>query len=99
MTEDFLTNSLISNIQAEDGCMVEEEGTVKLVDKVDNSKFESNSITVSMYDSANKVISFASTNGITINKKPTVGTDFTLETMIKTNTLIKTATKFVIINF
>ena len=52
-----------------------------------------------MYNSANKVISFADTNEITIDKKPTVGTDFTLETMIKTDTLIKTSTKFVVINF
>ena len=52
-----------------------------------------------MYDSANKVISFASTNNVAIDKKPTVGTDFTLETMIKTDTLIKTSTKFVVINF
>ena len=95
----LITNSLISNIQAEDGCMVEEEGTVKIIDKLDNSKFGSSSLALNMYDSANKVISFADTNRITIDKKPTTGTDFTLEAMIKTDTLIKTSTKFVIINF
>lgn len=95
----LITNSLISNIQAEDGCMVEEEGTVKLVDKLDNSKFGSSSLALSMYDSANKVISFADTNGVVIQKEPTTGTDFTLEAMIKTDTLIKTGTKFAIINF
>ena len=79
--------------------MVEEEGTVKLVDKLDNSKFESNAITLDTYDNVNKVITFAYGNKITIDKKPTVGTDFTLETMIKTDTLIKTDTKMAVINF
>ena len=98
-TNSLITDSLISNIQAEDGCIVREDGVAKIVDKLDNSKFESNSITVSMYDSANKVISFTENNRITIDKSPTLGTDFTLETMIKTNTLIKTATKMAVINF
>lgn len=95
----LITDSLISNIQAEDECMIEEEGTVKLVDKLDNSKFGSSSLALSMYDSAYKVISFADTNEVVIQKEPTTGTDFTLEAMIKTDTLIKTSTKFAIINF
>ena len=99
ITNTLTTDSLISNIQAEDGCIVKEGAAVKIVDKVDNSKFTSTTLALNMYDSANKVISFASTNNVAINKKPTVGTDFTLETMIKTDTLIKTSTKFVIINF
>ena len=99
ITNALTTDSLISNIQAEDGCMVEEEGVVKIVDKVDNSRSESNNLTLSMYNSANKVISFTATNEVIINKKPTAGTDFTLEAMIKTNTLIKTATKMTVINF
>ena len=99
VTNNLTTDSLLSNIQAEDGCMIEKEGIVEIVDKLDGTKIGSTTLAISMYDSANRVISFASTNKVIIDKKPTVGTDFTLEAMIKTDTLIKTDTKFVVINF
>ena len=99
VTNTLTTDSLLSNIQAEDGCMVQEGSKVKIIDKFDNSKIESDTLTLDMYNSANKAISFASTNKLTIYKRPTARTDFSLEAMIKTNTLIKTTTTMAVINF
>ena len=55
-----------------------------------------------MYDSENKSLNFTSDNMLTIKGNEYLvspGGSYTLETMIKTSTLVKSSVKFVVVNF
>ena len=93
-------------IQAQDGCIGTTSDSVYILNLVDDSKIYNNGydnkLSTDMYDSENKSLNFTSANKLTINGNKYLvspGGSYTLETMIKTSTLVKSSVKFVVANF
>lgn len=94
-------------IQAQDGCISTiSSDSVYILNLADDSKIfndnYNNKLSTNMYDSENKSLNFTSDNLLTINGKEYLvspGGSYTLETMIKTSTLVKSSVKFVVVNF
>ena len=94
-------------IQAQDGCIsTTSSDSVYILNLADDSKIfnnnHDNKLSTNMYDSENKSLNFTSDNMLTINGKEHLvspGGSYTLETMIKTSTLVKSSVKFVVVNF
>lgn len=97
---ELTTNSLIFHVQAEENAIQTNNGSIYyMVDKSDGTHYGGTSMSASLYNADKKSFVFSQTTKAAFAKKPTVGTSFSLETMIRTETLIKTTTKFAIINF
>ena len=93
-------------IQAQDGCIGTTSDSVYILNLADDSKIYNNDydniLSTNMYDSENKSLNFTSANKLTIKGTKYLvspGGSYTLETMIKTSTLVKSSTKFVVANF
>ena len=93
-------------IQAQDGCISTTSDSVCILNLADNSKIYNNDydnkLSTNMYDSENKSLNFTKDNMLTIKGSKylvSLGGSYTLETMIKTSTLVKSSVKFVVVNF
>lgn len=93
-------------IQAQDGCISTTSDSVYILNLADDSKIYNNDydnkLSTNMYGSENKSLNFTNDNILTINGSKYLvspGGSYTLETMIKTSTLVKSSTKFVVVNF
>ena len=93
-------------IQAQDGCIGTTSDSVYILNLADDSKIYNNNydniLSTNMYDSENKSLNFTSANKLTIKDNKYLvspGGSYTLETMIKTSTLVKSSVKFIVANF
>ena len=95
-------------IQAQDGCtgISTDSDSAYILNLADNSKIynndHDNKLSTNMYDSENKSLNFTKDNILTINGSKHLvspGGSYTLETMIKTSTLVKSSVRFVVVNF
>ena len=95
-------------IQAQDGCTGNstDSDSAYILNLADNSKIWNNDydtiLSTNMYKSENKSLNFTTNDMLTIkgnNYLVSVGGSYTLETMIKTSTLVKSSVKFVVVNF
>ena len=98
----LISEGLNVYIQAQDGCIGTTSDSVYILNLVDDSKIWNNDydnkLSTNMYDSENKSLNFTSDNMLTIKDNKYLvspGGSYTLETMIKTSTLVKSSVKFV----
>ena len=93
-------------IQAQDGCIgTGTSGSVYILNLADNSKIYNNDydtkLSTNMYESENKSLKFTTNDMLTIkgtNYLVSPGGSYTLETMVKTSTLVKSSVKFIVVN-
>ena len=98
----MVTDKLNVYIQAQDGCITSSGTGVAIKNLATNTDITdtTGTLTTDMY--SNNVIHFEASNKLIVSgteNKVTVGGSYTLESMLKTNTLIKTATTFATENF